>query len=78
MLTFVNTWNDYLGPLLYLRSPENWTVQLGLKNFISNNLSADYAMLFTGLTISVIPIAIIFLLGQRFFIEGIATSGLKG
>ena len=35
-------------------------------------------MLFTGLTISVIPIAVIFLLGQRFFIEGIATSGLKG
>jgi multiple sugar transport system permease protein len=78
LLTFVNTWNDYLGPLLYLRSRENWTVQLGLKNFVANNLSADYAMLFTGLTISVIPIAIIFLLGQRFFIEGIATSGLKG
>ena len=78
LLTFVNTWNDYLGPLLYLRSPENWTVQLGLKNFIANNLQADYSMLFTGLTISVIPIAIIFLLGQRFFIEGIATSGLKG
>jgi multiple sugar transport system permease protein len=78
LLTFVNTWNDYLGPLLYLRSRENWTVQLGLKNFVANNLSADYSMLFTGLTVSVIPIAIIFLLGQRFFIEGIATSGLKG
>jgi multiple sugar transport system permease protein len=78
LLTFVNTWNDYLGPLLYLRNPENWTVQLGLKNFVANNLSADYAMLFTGLTVSVIPIAIVFLLGQRFFIEGIATSGLKG
>ena len=37
LLTFVNTWNDYLGPLLYLRSPELWTIQLGLKNFISNN-----------------------------------------
>jgi multiple sugar transport system permease protein len=78
LLTFVNTWNDYLGPLLYLRSRENWTVQLGLKNFVANNITADYSMLFTGLTISVIPIAIIFLLGQRFFIEGIATSGLKG
>lgn len=78
LLTFVNTWNDYLGPLLYLRSRENWTVQLGLKNFVSNNLDADYAMLFTGLTVSVIPIAIIFLIGQRYFVEGIATSGLKG
>ena len=78
LLTFVNTWNDYLGPLLYLRAKDNWTVQLGLKNFVANNLTADYAMLFTGLTVSVIPIAIIFLLGQRFFVEGIATSGLKG
>ncbi len=78
LLTFVNTWNDYLGPLLYLRSRENWTVQLGLKNFVANNLDADYAMLFTGLTVSVIPIAIIFLIGQRSFVEGIATSGMKG
>lgn len=78
LLTFVNTWNDYLGPLLYLRSRENWTVQLGLKNFVANNLDADYAMLFTGLTVSVIPIAIIFLIGQRYFVEGIATSGMKG
>ncbi|WP_454111594.1 carbohydrate ABC transporter permease [Microbacterium aurum] len=78
LLTFVNTWNDYLGPLLYLRSKENWTVQLGLKNFVANNLDADYAMLFTGLTVSVIPIAIIFLVGQRYFVEGIATSGMKG
>ncbi len=78
LLTFVNTWNDYLGPLLYLRSKDNWTVQLGLKNFVANNLDADYAMLFTGLTVSVIPIAIIFLIGQRYFVEGIATSGMKG
>ena len=72
------TMNDFLGPLLYLRSKENWTVQLGLKNFVANNLDADYAMLFTGLTVSVIPIAIIFLVGQRYFVEGIATSGMKG
>lgn len=78
LLTFVNTWNDYLGPLLYLRSPELWTVQLGLKNLVNNNIDADYALMFTGLTVSVIPIAVIFLLGQRFFVEGIATSGLKG
>jgi multiple sugar transport system permease protein len=78
LITFVNTWNDYLGPLLYLRDKSNWTVQLGLKNFVANNVTADYSMLFTGLTVSVIPIAIIFLLGQRFFVEGIATSGLKG
>lgn len=78
LLTFVNTWNDYLGPLIYLRNPELWTIQLGLQNLASNPFEVDYATLFTGLTISVLPIAVIFMLGQRYFIEGIATSGMKG
>jgi len=78
LLTFVNTWNDYLGPLIYLRSPDLWTIQLGLKSFVSNLFDTNYALLFAGLTISVIPIAVIFLLGQKYFVEGIATSGMKG
>ncbi|REJ06841.1 carbohydrate ABC transporter permease [Microbacterium bovistercoris] len=78
LLTFVNTWNDYLGPLIYLRDPNLWTIQLGLKSFVSNLFDTNYALLFAGLTISVIPIAIIFLLGQKYFVEGIATSGMKG
>jgi len=78
LLTFVNTWNDYLGPLIYLRNPDLWTIQLGLKSFVSNLFDTNYALLFAGLTISVIPIAVIFLLGQKYFVEGIATSGMKG
>ncbi|SFC34727.1 multiple sugar transport system permease protein [Nocardioides terrae] len=78
LITFVTTWNDYLGPLIYLRTPSNWTIQLGLQSFISSLYDANYALMFTGLTISVIPIAVIFLLGQRYFVEGIASSGLKG
>ena len=78
LLTFVTTWNDYLGPLIYLRNPELWTIQLGLKGFVSNLYDTNYALLFAGLTISVVPIAVIFLLGQKYFVEGIATSGLKG
>lgn len=78
LLTFVNTWNDYLGPLIYLRNPDLWTIQLGLKSFVSNLFDTNYALLFTGLTLSVVPIAIIFLLGQKYFVEGIATSGMKG
>lgn len=78
LLTFVSTWNDYLGPLIYLRNPDLWTIQLGLKSFVSNLYDTNYALLFAGLTISVIPIAVIFLLGQKYFVEGIATSGLKG
>jgi multiple sugar transport system permease protein len=78
MLTFVTTWNDYLGPLIYLRSPGNYTLQLGLQTFVHTLYEANYAWLFAGLVLSVIPIAVIFGLGQRYFIAGIATSGLKG
>ena len=78
LLTFVNTWNDYLGPLIYLRDPDLWTIQLGLKSFVSNLFDTNYALMFAGLAISIVPIAIIFMLGQRYFVEGIATSGLKG
>ncbi len=78
LLTFVNTWNDYLGPLIYLRSPNLWTIQLGLQTFINNLYNQNYALLFAGLTLSVLPVAVIFMLGQRYFVEGIATSGLKG
>ena len=77
IITFTNTWNDFMGPLMYLRSPELWTIQLGLKTFISHN-SANYAMIMTGSVMSVIPILIVFLIGQKQFIEGIATSGMKG
>ncbi|MDD7961361.1 carbohydrate ABC transporter permease [Microbacterium thalli] len=78
LLTFVSTWNDYLGPLIYLRNPDLWTIQLGLKSFVSNLYDTNYALLFAGLVISVVPIALIFLLGQKYFVEGIATSGMKG
>lgn len=77
LLTFTNVWNDYLGPLIYLRSPDLWTIQIGLRTFISQ-YNADYALIMTGSVLSVLPIAIIFLLGQRYFVEGIATSGMKG
>jgi len=77
LITFVTTWNDYLGPLIYLRSPNLWTIQLGLQTFISQ-YNADYALIMTGSVLSVLPIAIIFMLGQRYFVQGIATTGLKG
>ena len=77
LLTFVTTWNDYLGPLLYLRDHSIWTIQIGLKSFVTQ-YNAEYALIMTGSVLSVFPIAVIFLLGQRYFVEGIATTGLKG
>ncbi len=77
LITFVNTWNDYLGPLIYLRDRELWTIQLGLKSFIGQ-YNAEHALIMTGSVLSVLPIALIFLAGQRYFVEGIATTGVKG
>lgn len=77
LLTFVATWNDYMGPFIYLTSNELWTVQLGLRSFVGQ-FDAAFAMIMAGSVISILPVLIVFLLGQRQFIQGIATSGLKG
>ena len=77
IITFVQTWNDYLGPLIYLRDRELWTIQLGLQSFIGE-YNAEHALIMTGSVLSVLPIALIFFLGQRYFVEGIATTGVKG
>ncbi|MET8161342.1 carbohydrate ABC transporter permease [Sphaerisporangium sp. NPDC005289] len=77
LLTFVTTWNDYMGPFIYLTSNELWTVQLGLRSFVGQ-YESEYAMIMTGAVLSVLPILVLFLFGQRYFIRGIATSGLKG
>ncbi|HEV6954563.1 MAG TPA: carbohydrate ABC transporter permease [Promicromonospora sp.] len=77
IITFVSTWNDYLGPLIYLRDRSLWTIQLGLQSFIGE-YNAEHALIMTGSVLSVLPIALIFLLGQRYFVEGIATTGVKG
>jgi multiple sugar transport system permease protein len=76
LLTFVNTWNDYMGPFIYLTDNKLWTVQLGLRSFVGL-YDAEYAMIMTGSVLSVLPILVIFLLGQKYFVQGIATSGMK-
>lgn len=77
IFTFVNTWNDYLGPLIYLRSEQKKTIQLGLKMFISQ-YSSDYGLIMAGSVLSLIPVLIVFLCLQKYFVEGVASTGLKG
>jgi multiple sugar transport system permease protein len=77
IFSFVNVWNDYMGPMIYINSTELKTIQLGLRMFISQ-YSADYNLIMASALVSIIPVGILFLAMQRFFIEGIATSGLKG
>lgn len=77
IFTFVNTWNDYLGPLIYLKSESKKTIQLGLKMFISQ-YSSDYGLIMAGSVLSLIPVLIVFLCLQKYFVEGVAATGLKG
>ncbi|MBO5302882.1 MAG: carbohydrate ABC transporter permease [Lachnospiraceae bacterium] len=77
IFTFVNTWNDYLGPLIYLRSEEKKTIQLGLKMFIGQ-YSSEYGLIMAGSVLSLIPVIIMFLCLQKYFVEGVAATGLKG
>ncbi|MBQ8162699.1 MAG: carbohydrate ABC transporter permease [Clostridia bacterium] len=77
IFTFVGTWNDYMGPMIYLTREENKTIQVGLRRFIQEN-SSDYHLIMAASVVSLIPVSVVFLALQRYFIEGIATSGLKG
>ena len=77
IFTFVNTWNDYMGPMIYLTTDIRKTIQVGLRRFIQA-YSADYNLIKAASLCSLIPVSVVFLFLQRYFIEGIATTGMKG
>ena len=77
IFTFVNTWNDYMGPMIYLTTDLNKTIQVGLRRFIQA-YSADYNLIMAASLCSLLPVTVVFLFLQRYFIEGIATTGMKG
>ncbi|MBE0601168.1 MAG: carbohydrate ABC transporter permease [Firmicutes bacterium] len=77
IFTFIGTWNDFMGPLIYLRSDAVKTIQVGLRRFIQE-YSSDYHLIMAASVCSVIPVGLVFLFMQRYFIEGIATTGIKG
>ena len=77
IFTFVNTWNDYLGPLIYLKTEQKKTIQPGLKMFIGQ-YSSEYGLIMAGSVLSLIPVLIVFLCLQKYFVEGVANTGVKG
>lgn len=77
IFTSVFVWNDFMGPLIYLNSQHLKTIQLGLRMFIQQ-YSANYALIMAASLVSLIPVIVLFLAFQRFFVEGIATTGIKG
>lgn len=78
IFTFIWSWNDFLGPLLYLNEPEKYTVSLGLKMFIDQDSIADYGGMVAMSMAALLPVLLFFLAFQRYLVEGAATSGLKG
>jgi len=77
IFTFVFVWNDFLGPRSYLTTQSLWTIQIGMRMFIGQH-APEFGLIMAIATVSIVPILIMFLHLQRFFVQGIATSGLKG
>ncbi|MBX3084421.1 MAG: carbohydrate ABC transporter permease [Anaerolineae bacterium] len=77
VLAFMWRWNDYMGPLIYLQDPNMQTVPVLISSFQSQYLT-QYGMLMAASVLSILPIVILFFILQRYFVEGIAMTGLKG
>lgn len=77
IFTFIWTWGDFFGPLIYLRTRENFPVSVALKGFIDAQSSSNYGAMFAMSVVSLIPLFLAFLLGQRYLVKGIATTGIK-
>jgi multiple sugar transport system permease protein len=78
LFAFMAIWNDFLGPLVYLQRPEQFTLSLGLQNFQSKDGGTSWHLLMAASTLVVLPMILLFFLAQKTFIEGIATTGTKG
>jgi multiple sugar transport system permease protein len=77
IFTFVTTWNDFLGPLLYLTETKLKTIQIGLRMF-STQYTSDYALIMAASVVALIPMLIFFLSMQKQFVQSIINSGIKG
>lgn len=78
IFSFLWTWNDFFGPLIYLNDIANYTVPLALRAFVDSTGQSAWGQLFAMSTLAIAPIFLFFLLFQRLIIEGVAMSGLKG
>jgi len=77
VFTFMYNWNDFFGPLIYLNTSEKYTLALGLQTFIGQ-YNSEWHLLMAASTVIIVPMIVMFFFAQRYFIEGITFSGLKG
>lgn len=78
IFSFIWRWDDFLSALLYVRNSAMYPASLALKLFCDPSSSSDYGAMFAMSTLSIVPVMLIFIFLQKYLVEGIATSGLKG
>jgi multiple sugar transport system permease protein len=78
LFTFMGTWNDFMGPMIYLSDQETFTLSLGLQAYQSQHGGTQWNLLMAAATVVILPVIIVFFFAQKMFIQGFATSGLKG
>ncbi len=77
VFSLLYTWHDFFGPLIYLQDALEYPLSLGFYAFRAQR-TMEWALIMTGATLSVLPLIVVFLFTQRYFIRGVAMSGLKG
>ncbi len=77
IFTFIWTWSDFFSQLIYLTSPNVFTVPVALRSFVDAQSSTDWGAMFAMSVVSLLPVFIAFLIGQKFLVKGIATTGIK-
>ena len=78
IFAFIWSWNDFLGPLLYLKDPTLYSLPIALRLFVDQTSTSDYGAQMAMAVLALIPVLLFFLVFQRYLVEGVATQGLKG
>ena len=77
IFTFIWTWNDFFSQLIYLTDPSVYTVPVALRSFVDSASSSSWGAMFAMSVVSLLPVFVVFLFGQRYLVRGIATTGIK-
>jgi len=78
LFTFLGTWKDFMGPLIYLNHPSQFTLSLSLQTFFSVHDDGTWHLLMAASTVFSLPLIVLFFLTMKTFIRGIAMTGIKG
>ncbi|WP_459980305.1 carbohydrate ABC transporter permease, partial [Isoptericola variabilis] len=78
IFAFIWSWNDFLGPLLYLKKPDLYPLPIALRLYVDQTSVSDYGAQMAMAVLALLPVMLFFILFQRYIVDGVATQGLKG